>query len=153
MPALRSVFGALALLLVLAAAAPVPFAQQSPSRPAGVVIVKSAEVQWADYPNRPGVKIAVLEGDLAKPGPFLMRVKFPAGYKIAPHTHPTVEHTTVLSGSMRLGYGTNPEGPAETLEPGTVVITPANAPHFFATSTETIVQTHGTGPWGSIPVK
>jgi len=137
---------------MLLAAAPGPLAQQAPARPAGVVIVRSAEVQWTDYPNRPGVKLAVLEGDLAKPGPFLIRVKFPAGYKLAPHTHPTVEHTTVLSGSMRLGYGTNPEGPAETMAPGTVVITPANTPHFFATATETIVQTHGIGPWGSTPV-
>jgi quercetin dioxygenase-like cupin family protein len=87
-------------------------AQQPSSRPAGVVVVKSAEMQWQDYPNRPGVKLAVLEGDLPKPGPFLMRVKFPAGFKLAPHTHPTIEHTTVLSGTMRLGYGTKEDGPA-----------------------------------------
>src|SRR6185436_16693171 len=118
-------------------------AQQPPPRPAGVVVVKSAEMEWTDYPNRPGVKLAVLEGDLAKPGPFLMRVKFPAGYKLAPHTHPSVEHTTVLSGALRLGYGTKDDAPSELLTVGSVVITPANTPHFFATTEETIVQTHG----------
>src|SRR5262245_1358475 len=128
-------------------------ALQQASRPAGVVVVKSADVPWTDYPHRPGVKLAVLEGDLAKPGPFLIRVKFPAGYKLAPHTHPTVEHTTVLSGTLRLGYGTNADGTAEEFGVGTVVITPANTPHFFSTATETIVQTHGIGPWGSTPVK
>jgi hypothetical protein len=41
---------------------------------------------WTDYPNRPGVKLAVIEGDLAKAGPFLMRVKFPAGGSSSPRT-------------------------------------------------------------------
>jgi quercetin dioxygenase-like cupin family protein len=127
-------------------------AQQSSSRPGGVVIIKGGQETWTDYPNRPGVKLAMIEGDLTKPGPFLMRVKFPAGYKLAPHTHPGIEHTTILSGTMRLGYGTNPDGPAEELGAGTVLITPPNTPHFFATARETIVQTHGVGPWGSTPV-
>ena len=153
MPPARFTRRAFALLLVLMVSAQLPLAQQPPARPAGVVVVRSADVTWADYPNRPGVKLAVLEGDVAKPGPFIMRVKFPAGFKLAPHTHPTVEHTTVLSGSMRLGYGTNPEGPSEVMTPGTIVITPANTPHFFSTATETIVQTHGIGPWGSMQNK
>src|SRR6185369_5823497 len=68
-------------------------AQQPTNRPGGVVVVKAAEIKWEDYPGRPGVKLAVLEGDLSKPGPFLMRVKFPAGFKLAPHTHPSLEHT------------------------------------------------------------
>ncbi|HXT69555.1 MAG TPA: cupin domain-containing protein [Vicinamibacterales bacterium] len=123
------------------------------SRPTGVIVVKPAEVKWTDYPNRPGVKLAVIEGDLGKAGPFLIRVKFPAGYKLAPHTHPNVEHTTVLSGTMRLGYGTDAAGASEAFGVGTVVITPANTPHFFSTATETIVQTHGVGPWGSTPAK
>ena len=153
MPPVRYRLRALAFLVLLMASVQAPFAQQPPVRPAGVVVVRSADVPWTDYPNRPGVKLAVLEGDLAKPGPFIIRVKFPPGFKLAPHTHPTLEHTTVLSGSMRLGYGTNPDGPSEVMTPGTIVITPANTPHFFATATETIVQTHGIGPWGSIPVK
>jgi quercetin dioxygenase-like cupin family protein len=128
-------------------------AQQSPARPAGVVVVKSGEVQWTDYPDRPGVKLAVIEGDLTKPGPFVIRVKFPAGFKLAPHTHPSLEHTTILSGAMRLGYGTKADGPAEVMPAGTIIITPANTPHFATTPTETIVQTHGVGPWASTPVK
>jgi len=141
------------LLSVLTAGAARTAAQRSPSRPAGVVVVKSAELKWEDYPDRPGVKRAIVEGDLTKPGPFVMRVKFPAGYKLPPHTHPTLEHTTIISGGMRLGYGTNPDGPAELMGPGTLIITPRNTPHFATTPTETVVQTHGVGPWGSTPVK
>jgi hypothetical protein len=43
-------------------------ATQATSRPGGVVVVKAAEIKWEDYPGRPGVKLAVLEGDLSKPG-------------------------------------------------------------------------------------
>jgi quercetin dioxygenase-like cupin family protein len=117
------------------------------------VVVKSADVKWMDYPNRPGVMLAVIEGDLAKPGPFVMRVKFPAGYKLPPHTHPNMEHTLILSGGMRLGWGTKDDGPAEMMTPGTLIITPAQMPHFASTTAETIVQTHGMGPWASTPVK
>jgi quercetin dioxygenase-like cupin family protein len=144
----------LTLLLTVAAAAFGPSARaQQPNRPGGVVIVKPTEVKWSDYPGRPGVKLAMLEGDLTKPGPFLMRVKFPANYKLAPHMHPGVEHTTILSGALRMGYGTRDDGPTETLTAGTVLITPAGTPHFLATTEETIVQTHGIGPWSSTPAK
>lgn len=141
------------VLSTLVAGAAQVTARQAANRPGGVVVVKAAEIKWEDYPGRPGVKMAVIEGDLSKAGPFLMRVKFPAGFKLAPHTHPSLEHTTILSGGMRLGYGTNPDGPAELMTPGTVIITPANTPHFATMPTETIVQTHGVGPWSSTPVK
>ena len=148
----RALLIVIVLSLIVAGAARAA-AGQAANRPGGVIVVKAAEIKWEDYPGRPGVKMAVLEGDLSKPGPFLMRVKFPAGFKLAPHTHPSLEHTTILSGGMRLGYGTNPDGPAEMMSPGTVIITPANTPHFATTPTETIVQTHGVGPWSSTPAK
>jgi len=144
----------IAVLITLAiAASPLGANQQSANRPGGVVIFKTAEIQWTDYPNRPGVKLAMIEGDLTKPGPFMMRVKFPAGYKLGPHMHPGIEHTMVLSGRLRLGYGTNESGPSEALPAGTVIVTPPNTVHFLATEEETIVQTHGIGPWGSTAVK
>ena len=130
--------------------------QRASSRPGGVVLITPGDVRWTDYPGRPGVKLAMLEGDLAKPGPFLMRVKFPAHFTLAPHTHPGIEHTIVLSGALRIGYGTKgPQSsdPTELLEAGTVLITPAGTPHFLETTVETVVQTHGIGPWGSTPAK
>lgn len=35
----------------------------------------------------------------------------------------------------------------------TVIVTPPNTPHFISTTAETVVQTHGIGPWGSTAVK
>jgi quercetin dioxygenase-like cupin family protein len=144
-------FGSWMVLSICAVAALA--AQQQSNRPGGALILKAAEIQWTDYPGRPGVQLAMLEGDLTKAGPFMMRVKFPAAYKLAPHTHPGIEHTTVISGSLNLGYGTKDDGPTERLPAGTVIITPPNTPHFFSTAQETIVQTHGIGPWGSTPVR
>jgi len=141
------------LLCAVAGSVVTTASQQQPNRPGGVVIVRPSDVKWVDYPGRPGVQMMMIEGDLTKPGPFLMRVKFPANYKLAPHTHPGIEHTIVLSGAFRLGYGTKDDGPAETLGAGTTFVTPPNTPHFFSTTEETIAQTHGVGPWGSTPAK
>lgn len=63
-------------------------------------------LKWQDGPPSlpPGAKIAVLEGDPTKPGPFVFRVKVPDGYKIPPHTHPKAERVTVISGTFNLGW-------------------------------------------------
>lgn len=46
-----------------------------------------------------------LVGDPTKPGPYTIRLKFPAGYKVAPHTHPDSREVTILSGTWYTGYG------------------------------------------------
>src|SRR5437660_12915378 len=54
----------------------------------------------------PGAQLAVLEGDPgASSGDYTIRVKMPAGYKIAPHWHPKRENITVISGSFKVGMG------------------------------------------------
>src|SRR5687768_1994396 len=45
----------------------------------------------------PGMQIAHLEGDPTKPGPYVMRVRIPAGTRIMPHVHPGTERVTVLA--------------------------------------------------------
>src|SRR3970040_799209 len=73
----------------------------------GHIMVVPSDLKWVDGPQSlpKGAKIAVLEGDPSKPGPFTMRAKMPANYKIAPHTHPAVEHVTVISGTCYMGLG------------------------------------------------
>ena len=36
----------------------------------------------------------------------------------------------------------------EPLQAGAIAIMPAKSPHYVWTSGETVVQLHGTGPWG-----
>jgi quercetin dioxygenase-like cupin family protein len=53
----------------------------------------------------PGAQIAVLSGDPTKPIPYAVRLKFPANYSIAAHSHPTDEDVVVVSGALTLGMG------------------------------------------------
>src|SRR2546421_11805817 len=64
-------------------------------------------IQWKDGPASlpPGAKLAILEGDPTREGPFVMRLKLPDRYRIPPHTHPKTERLTVISGTFRLGMG------------------------------------------------
>ncbi|HYR69045.1 MAG TPA: cupin domain-containing protein [Candidatus Dormibacteraeota bacterium] len=110
-----------------------------------------ADIKWTDAPPSlpKGAKVAVLEGDLASPGPFTMRAMVPAGYKIPPHFHPGIEHVTVLSGSFFMGMGeTFDESKGHELAPGSFSYMVAGARHFAWTKKATVLQIHGMGPWG-----
>src|SRR5690348_8300886 len=78
----------------------------------GIVLNTPDKLEWKDGPASlpKGAKIAVLEGDPSKEGPFVFRVKVPDGYRIPPHTHPKTERVTVISGIFNIGMG-------ETLDP------------------------------------
>ena len=81
--------------------------------------------------------------------PFTMRLKFPANYRIPPHWHPAVERVTVLSGALYMGVGEKFDaGASQALKVGGLAIMPARSPHFAWTREETVIQLHGTGPWG-----
>jgi hypothetical protein len=107
-------------------------------------------LKWHDGPPSlpAGAKIAVLEGDPAKPGPFVFRVKVPDGYRIPPHTHPKPERVTIISGTFHLGMGeTFDPTKGEALPAGTYATWPAGMKHFVRVKGETVVQFHGDGPW------
>lgn len=113
-------------------------------------MLRSEQLTWTDAPAvASGAKIAVIEGPLNKAVPFTFRLKIPANSKIAPHTHPTVERVTVLEGTFYFAHGDTYD-PAKTtaLGPGSVAIMPPSAPMFGYTKGETVIQLHGTGPWG-----
>lgn len=107
-------------------------------------------LKWQDGPPSlpPGAKVAVLEGDPSKPGPFVFRVKVPDGYKIPPHTHPKPERVTVISGTFNLGMGEKFDATkTQAMPAGTYGTWPAGMKHFVHTKGETVVQFHGGGPW------
>ena len=107
-------------------------------------------LKWEDGPKSlpPGARIAVLEGDPTRPGPFVFRVKVPDGYRIPPHMHPKPERVTVISGSFHLGMGDKFDPRHATpLPAGTYGTWPAGMKHFVWVEGETVVQFHGDGPW------
>lgn len=125
--------------------------------PTQIIQINPADLRWTSNPALPaGPQSAVLAGDPAKPGHYAMRVKIPANFKIAPHTHPDpVRMVTVLSGTLYFGYGeTFDESKLKPLGPGTFFTEPKGMPHFAMTKgEEVIVQVNAVGPSGTIPVK
>lgn len=83
---------ALAALIALALPCTQIVGHQSAAEPASAHanLYSPADIQWNDVPPSlpPGAKIAVLEGDPAKEGMFVMHVRVPDGFHIPAHTHP-----------------------------------------------------------------
>lgn len=108
------------------------------------------KLTWLEGPKSvpPGAKLAVLEGDPGKEGPFVMRLLLPDGYKIPAHTHPKVERLTVISGAFHIVMGDdlNPKK-ATKMPAGSFGYWPAGMKHVVWAEGETIVQLHGIGPW------
>jgi quercetin dioxygenase-like cupin family protein len=116
----------------------------------GHKFLKPDELQWGEAPPSlpPGAKMAVLDGDPTKAGSFTVRLKAPAGYKIPPHTHPTTERVTGISGTARLGMGQKfDETVAHEVGPGAFVVLPAGMAHFALMQEESIVQIQSEGPF------
>ena len=96
-----------------------------------------------------GAELAVLHGNPAEEGQFVMRLKFPAGYEIPPHRHPKEEHVTVISGAFGMSTGEALDrGAAPLLPAGGFVRIPVGEAHFAWTEEETVVQLNGIGPFG-----
>jgi uncharacterized RmlC-like cupin family protein len=113
-------------------------------------MVMVGDLKWDDVPSLPpGAKIAVIEGPMSQAVPFTVRLSFPANYRIPAHWHPAVERVTVLSGEFFMGIGEKLEAENSSgLKPGGVMIMAAKMPHYAWTKEPTVVQLHGTGPWG-----
>jgi quercetin dioxygenase-like cupin family protein len=136
-------------MLVVASAGSQPPGHDTPGSMAAA-IHRPDGLAWRDGPpSLPrGAKMAVLEGDPAKPGPFVFRVKVPDGYRIPPHTHPKPERVTVISGTFHLGMGdTFDPAKGQELPAGTYGTWPPGMKHFVWVTGETVVQFHGDGPW------
>jgi quercetin dioxygenase-like cupin family protein len=113
-------------------------------------ILAPSEMQWTEVP--PGLpaggKMAVLDGDPNKKGSFIVRLQAPDGYKVAPHTHPTTERLTVISGMLHLGTGDKfDETATHEMVPGSFAVLPAGMKHFAWWSGESVVQIQSEGPF------
>jgi hypothetical protein len=120
-----------------------------PDKPHAIVATPDA-IKWAAAPGSlpAGAKLAVLEGDPAKAGPFTMRLSLPADYRIAPHFHPVTEHVTVIDGTFYVGMGeTFDAATASALPTGTFAALEPGVRHFAFTKVATTIQLHGVGPW------
>jgi quercetin dioxygenase-like cupin family protein len=152
---MRRSFLLLAPFAVATLAAPKPRQGAQPLAKASVtthIMLAPSDLAWGECSTAlpPGAQCAVLEGDLkAADVLFGYRVKFPDGYRIAPHFHPADEHVLVVSGTFHMGTGTRYDaGAMRPLPPGGFAVMPKGAPHFARTEGETIVHVYAIGPWG-----
>jgi anti-sigma factor ChrR (cupin superfamily) len=117
-------------------------------------MIRPSDLKWSDVPSLPpGARLAVIEGKMSEAQPFTVRLKFPANYQIPAHWHPAVERVTVLSGTFNMGTGDKLDRASTmALAAGAIAIMQPKTNHFAWTNEETVVQLHGTGPWGIIYV-
>ncbi len=137
---------ALLTLVSVAFLAPTALAEE-----AGFIAATSSELKWKAAPSiGPGAMIAVIEGDLKAAEPFTLRLKLPANTKIGVHTHPVTERVTVISGIFYFATGDKFDpARAKAYQPGDTLIIPVGMSMYGASrEQETVLQLHGTGPWG-----
>jgi hypothetical protein len=136
--------------IVLTFSAADSIADEVPYHGDGHVLLQPSDLNWSPIGSMaPGARIAIIEGDLSKDAPFTFRLKLPADYRIEPHVHPAYERVTVLSGTFHFAHGEEFDASAtKALPTGGVGIMPPGAPMFGYTEEETVIQLHGTGPWG-----
>lgn len=118
-------------------------------------IVEAGSIEWSAGPAslEPGSEMAVLYGKPSEEGLFAIRLKLPAGYAIAPHSHPKPEVVTVISGTFLLGTGeTADKEAAQALPAGSFFAFDPGMTHYVFTDEETVVQLNSSGPWDIVYV-
>ncbi len=112
-------------------------------------VVTPGEMEFKQGPPSlpEGAQIAVLYGNPAEEGLFALRLKFPAGYTVPPHTHPNDEIVTVISGKLGLAAGdVLDQSAAPLLDAGSLVVLPSGMAHFAWAEEETVIQLNSMGP-------
>jgi quercetin dioxygenase-like cupin family protein len=135
----------LALGLILGVPALAQVGQPKP------VAMTPSEMSWTSQGPfaAPGMEQVNLVGNPLNPGPFTLRLKFPKGFKVAPHTHPHAREITIVSGVYATGYGeTFDSAKLKILPAGSFYTEPADLPHFIEIKEDTVLQVSGTGPSG-----
>jgi hypothetical protein len=144
--AARGAFLAAAALLLTATSA----AADMPYHGDGHIMLTPHDMTWGPVASMAApAEISVIEGNLGEAVPFTIRLKLPAGYDVLPHVHPEYERVTVISGTFHFAHGEDFDREAMTALPvGSVAIMAPGEPMFGHASEDTVIQLHGTGPWG-----
>ena len=114
------------------------------------VTLQADALKWtAPAAYAKGAQFAVLRGDPTKEGVYVVRLKVPAGFKIAAHTHPNDENVTVLSGTFNIGTGPMfDETKGVSIKAGGYSFVAKGMQHYAWFPEETVIQLHGMGPQG-----
>jgi quercetin dioxygenase-like cupin family protein len=112
-----------------------------------VIMLTPDEIEWEAVTEGP--QSVVLYGDPAAQDMFAIRVRAPEGASLSAHTHSVREVLTVVSGTLRIGVGTEPDkAEGKMLPAGSFVVLPAGTPHYVFVEEDSVAQITTTGPWG-----
>lgn len=137
---MRVAYGATGLSLLLAAGL------TAQGAPAG----KAPALNWGPAPAAfpKGATMAVVSGDPSKAEKFTVQLKFPDGYRIPPHFHPTYEAVEVKQGTFLVGMGDAFDlKQMKTMKVGDTGSIPATMHHYAAAKGATIVAVTSMGPF------
>ncbi len=139
-------------LCAIVAGARLARSQSHGSPPAGAAAhqaIAPDDLRWGEAPPAlpKGAKMAVLAGDPTKSGLFVVRLKVPAGYKIMPHSHPTDENLTIISGSFGAGMGDKLEANVKAMPAGSFFHMPAQMHHFAVAKSDAVIEIAAMGPF------
>ena len=137
-----------------------PAAAQDQARADGdsaLVSMTKADLEWSPIMPKgfdKGMEIAVVQGDLsAADDPYVVRLRFPDGYRFPPHWHPVPENVTVLEGTLQLGMGERRDkSQIRRYQPGDFLFIQPEHPHFGGAVGRTVIQLHGPGPFEIVVV-
>ena len=119
-------------------------------------VVPPSEMRYVPDPAHAGYETAVVVGDPAKQGVYTVHTRLPANITIVPHTHGEKWRVaTVLSGTLYYAQGsTFDERKLRALPPGSVIVEPANVPHFARTKdAPVLLHITGEGPASTVAVR
>jgi hypothetical protein len=110
--------------------------------------ILAAGLEWKPAASIPaGAKMLMLYGSPDKPGPYLFRVHFPAGYKLPPHKHPDQRWVTVLKGNYWSAAGESfDQSQLKKFGPRDLYTTDPGVAHFAWAETDVVIQEMGIGP-------
>ena len=124
------------------------------SPPGAPTPILPGALTWFSPPGNPQLRASWVLGAEKDAGTYVMRVMLAKGGTIRTHLHPDTRYTTVLSGTLLVGFGERVE-PADmvAVPAGAVYVVPANMPHALAApGGDVIYQEAGTGPTATVPV-
>lgn len=128
--------------------APAALSAQAAPDAAGFLRVAPEDVVWVEEADGSGVQRALIHGDPAQPGIYVVRIRFPPGVMSRNHYHGEDRHAVVIEGTWHTGVGDR-FAPRETvaLPAGSYMLHPAGEAHFDGALEEAvIVQIIGYGP-------
>lgn len=131
---------------LILAAVPTIHAEESPMN---FATVAPENLDWVPIQDGLGAEYAVVYGDPAQAGTYVIRVRFPAGVMDLPHSHSADRHVTVLEGTWHAGTGPDFDPASATaLGAGSYMFHPAGGIHWdgAAGAEDAVVQIIGNGP-------